>query len=194
MTKAVGTLFLEIIKVDEKGWTDIIYLDELIKVDSRFACNNGCQWARKGSKLDNEYNLKRYHANELGGKGNKVVAIQLQGFREKAENHAIPAEVRKALAGKPCCVLGVVTTDMEIDHKNGKYNTEIYTINDFQPMSKAVNDAKREHCKRCNTYGYRFDAKILGYPISYTEGNASSPSCVGCYWYDPVDFRSKLMK
>ena len=192
--KSVCDIFLENVSVDENGCTDIIYIEDLVAIDERFKSNNGCQWARKGSKLDNIYILKRYHANELGGKGNKVVAIQLQGFRDKAENHSIPAEVRKALAGKPCVVLGIVSSEMEIDHKNGKYDTEEYSIDDFQPMTKAVNDAKREHCKKCNACGIRFDATILGYPVKYIEGNETSPSCRGCFWYDPVAFRLALMK
>lgn len=190
--QGVASLFLDIVEINEDGWTDKIFIKDLVKIDPRFASNNGCQWARKGSSIDKKYNLRRYHANELGGKGNRVVAIQLQGFRSTIENHAIPMEVRKALANKPCCVLGVITSDMEIDHKNGKYNSDSYTINDFQPMTKAVNDAKREHCKRCNACGIRFDAKTLGYPKSYIKGDSSSNYCEGCYWYDPVVFRNSL--
>lgn len=186
--------YLSLYPVDEKGWNEIAYIDDLIKINPKFASNNGNQWARKGSKLSNTYNVVRFHANEMGGKGNKVVAIQLQGFNVQKENHQIPTEVRKALAGKPCVVLGVITSDMEIDHKNGKYDTENYTIDDFQPMSKAANDAKREHCKRCNGCGQRFDAKTLGFPVSFIEGDNTTPSCVGCFWYDPIAFRAALMK
>ena len=116
--RGISDIFLDNVQINNEGWTDIIYLEDLIKIDSRFCCNNGCQWARKGSKLDNNYNLVRIHANDIGGKGNKVIAIQLQGFKNKKENHFIPLEVKKALKGKPCVVLGVVTSDMEIDHKN----------------------------------------------------------------------------
>ena len=194
MAKSIGATFIENVNIDENGWTDIIYLKDLIKIDNRFSCNNGCQWARKGSMLDNTYNLVRIHANELGGSGNKVVAIQLRGFKEKVENHNIPAEVRKALKGQPCVVLGVITSDMEIDHKNGKYDSDEYTLNDFQPMSKAVNNAKREHCKRCNATNKRFCASTLGYNVDFIEGDINSPSCKGCYWFDPVAFRKALIK
>lgn len=175
--------------VDDNGMSDIIYIDDLVaQFGEKFKSNNGCQWARKGSKLDRKYNLVRFHANELGLKGNKVIAIQTQGFRETIENHSIPTAVRNALKNTPCAVLGVITSDMEIDHKNGKYNTEKYGNDDFQSLTKSVNDAKREHCKRCNASGCRFKASLLGYGVDFTEGNENSPTCQGCYWYDPQEF------
>lgn len=190
-------IFLENYPPDETGTTEIAWIEDLIQIDPRFQTNNGCQWARKGSALDNKYILRRFNAKEMGITSvawNRIVAIQLQGFKKNKENHNIPAEVRLALRGKPCVVLGVISSDMEIDHKNGKYDSENYTIEDFQPMTKAVNDAKREHCKKCNASGCRFDATILGYPISYIEGNENSPFCQGCFWYDPIVFRKALMK
>lgn len=190
-------IFLEKYPPNEQGFTEIVWIEDLIKIDKRFQTNNGCQWARKGSSLDKKYLIKRFNAKEMNITSipwNRVVAIQLQGFRETIENHSIPFEVRTALKNKPCVVLGVVSSDMEIDHKNGKYNNKSYTIDDFQPMAKAVNDAKREHCKKCNASGCRFDAKNLGYSISYIEGDKTSPFCQGCYWYDPVAFRKVLIK
>jgi MinD superfamily P-loop ATPase len=124
----------------------------------------------------------------MGGKGNKVVAVQVSGFRETVENHSIPQQVRRALKDVPCAVLGVITSDMEIDHKNGKYNSEAYQDEDFQSFTKSVNDAKREHCKRCNATGCRFKASVLGYSVDFIEGDENSPTCQGCYWYDPQAF------
>lgn len=175
--------------VDNNGMSDIIYIDDLVaQFGEKFKSNNGCQWARKGSKLDKKYNLVRYHANELGLKGSRVIAIQTQGFRETVENHSIPTAVRNALKNTPCAVLGVITSDMEIDHKNGKYDIEEYGNNDFQSLTKSVNDAKREHCKRCNVSGCRFKASLLGYSVDFIEGDENSPTCQGCYWYDPQEF------
>lgn len=178
--------------IDENGKSDIIYVKDLIAIHgNKFQSNNGCQWARKGSLLDKNYNLIRYNAKALGITGipwNRVVAIQTTGFRESIENHNIPIKVRQFLQGKSCSVLGVITSDLEIDHKNGKYNQEQYEINDFQILSKAVNDAKREHCKKCNATGCRFKASVLGYSVDYIKGNENSAFCEGCYWYDPVEF------
>lgn len=187
--------FLEFAQPDETGWTKVIYTDELYKKYPELESRNGCQFARNTSAVAKKYNVVRFHANEMGGKGNKVVAIQLQGFRkDKPENHSIPNEVRKALQNRPCVVLGVIASEMEIDHKNGKYTTEEYTIDDFQPMSKAANDAKREHCKRCNATKKRFKASVLGYNIDFYQGDENSCDCIGCFWYDPIQFRKSLMK
>lgn len=175
--------------VNEQGYSDIIFIEDLItKYGDKFKSNNGCQWARKGSKLDQRYNLIRFHAKDLGGSGNKVIAIKVDGFRETIENHFIPQSVRVSLRGKPCAVLGVLTSDMEIDHKNGKYNNNEYQPDDFQPFTKSVNDAKREHCKHCNATGCRFKASTLGYSVDYIEGNENSLTCQGCYWNDPQKF------
>lgn len=175
--------------IDENGYSDIVFIEDLIaRHGDKFKSNNGCQWARKGSKLDKRYVLTRLQAKDLGGSGNKVVAIKVDGFRETIENHSIPTTVRAALKGKPCTILGVLTSDMEIDHKNGKYNAEEYQQDDFQPFTKSVNDAKREHCKRCNATGCRFKASILGYSVDYIEGDENSPTCQGCYWNDPQKF------
>lgn len=187
-------IFLQNYPVDENGWTEIAYREDLIKLNPGFDTKNGCSWARDDAAWLRPYIMKRFHANELGGKGNKTIAFQLQGFKDIAKNRSIPAEVKKALSGKPCVVLGVVTANMEIDHKNGRYDQDEYTIDDFQPMSKAVNDAKREHCKKCIATNCRFKASTLGYKIDFYEGDENSPSCVGCFWYDPIVFRNSLMK
>ena len=187
-----ATIFIENYIDEKTGWSEIIFLDDLIKkYGNQFMCNNGCQWARKGSLLDNNYILKRFNAKEMGITDmawNKVVAVQTQGFREKKENHSIPQSVKNLLKNKVCAVLGVLTSDMEIDHKNGKYNDDEYNDNDFQPLTKSVNDAKREHCKKCNATGCRFKASMLGYSIDYIEGDEKSTFCKGCYWYDPQQF------
>ena len=45
------------------NWT----LDELIlkfiRLLDKFKSNNGCQWARKGSKLDKKYIIPKYNKN-----------------------------------------------------------------------------------------------------------------------------------
>ena len=175
--------------VDENGCSEVIFIEDLVRDHGeKFQSNNGCQWARKGSKLDKRYILTRFQAKDMGGKGNKVVAVQVSGFRETVENHSIPQQVRRALKDVPCAVLGVTTSDMEIDHKNGKYNSEAYQDEDFQSFTKSVNDAKREHCKRCNATGCRFKASVLGYSVDFIEGDENSPTCQGCYWYDPQAF------
>jgi hypothetical protein len=187
-------IFIENFIDNTTGCSDIIYIKDLIEqFGEQFQSNNGCQWARKGSKLDKNYILVRWHANELEMPGgNKVVGVQTKGFKETIENHSIPQEVKTLLKNQPCAVLGVVTTDMEIDHKNGKYDSKKYTANDFQPLTKSVNDAKREHCKRCNATKSRFKASILGYSVDFIKGDEHSNDCFGCYWYDPQLFNKTI--
>ena len=178
------------------GKSGIVYLNELIsKYGDMFETDNGCRWGRKGSLVDKKYIFARYNAKQMGVSGvrwNKIVAVEAKGFRETIENHSIPAPVKKELKNKPCSVLGVITSDMEIDHKNGKYDSAQYQASDFQPLTKSVNDAKREHCKRCNASNVRFKATALGYSVDYIKGNESSSFCEGCYWYDPQEFNKVI--
>lgn len=96
------------------------------------------------------------------------------------------------------------TSNPEADHKNGMKNedrvmrNEDQRLEDFQPLSKAANDAKRQYCKECMRTGIRYDAKKLGYPMSYYKGAAehhNDPNaCEGYYWYDPLEFKKHLIK
>lgn len=189
-------IFIENYINPETGWSEIIFVEDLIaQYGDAFKSNNGCQWARKGSKLTNNYNFQRFNAKSLGIKNvawNKIMAVQAQGFAEQKENHSIPKEIYMQLKDNKCAVLYVETSDMEIDHKNGKYNTEKYVVEDFQRLTKAVNDAKREHCKKCNSTGCRFKASVLGYSVDFIEGDENSPTCQGCYWYDPQAFNRAI--
>ena len=190
--KTAAKIFIENY-VDENGWSDVIFVEDLItKYGNKFVSQNGCQWARDNEASCRFYNVKRFNAKELGMKQyhwNKVVAVQVQGKKEHQDcNHSIPAAVKTALKGVPCAVLGVIANFLEIDHKNGRYDADKYELQDFQPLSKAVNDAKREHCKKCRASGVRFQASKLGYSVDYIEGDESSAFCQGCYWNDPQAF------
>jgi len=69
------------------------------------------------------------------------------------------------------------TSKPECDHKDGRRDDprlndpKLVTIDDFQPLSKAANNAKKQHCKECRSTNKRFDAKRLGYSISQWAGN-----------------------
>ena len=66
-------------------------------------------------------------------------------------------------------------------------------IEDFQPLCIAANDIKRQICKNCKTNDIRWDARnIEGNPYSFYEGDENYTEelgCVGCYQYDPVEYR-----
>ena len=95
------------------------------------------------------------------------------------------------------------TSNPEVDHKNGwkndgAMNIKTQKLEDFQPLSKAANDAKRQFCKECRRTKKRFDAKKLGYPMSFYDGDENhvgdEKGCIGCFWYDPIEFRKHLKK
>ena len=91
---------------------------------------------------------------------------------------------------------------IEIDHKNGRNNdprvADLLTQkkSDFQLLSRSTNLAKREYCKKCEKSNIRFDAKKIGYKISYIFGgkyhDGSINGCIGCYWFDILEFKKKL--
>jgi hypothetical protein len=95
-------------------------------------------------------------------------------------------------------------TKIEIDHKDGRMGNERVSdsktqkLEDFQPLCKAANDIKRQICKRCKETGKRWDAKnIKGNPYSFYEGEENYTEelgCVGCYQYDPVEYRITSIK
>ena len=83
------------------------------------------------------------------------------------------ADIKKFFKTKRCVILD--TSNPEVDHKNG-WKNDLAVMNpitqkleDFQPLSKAANDAKRQHCKECKRSGIRFDARRIGYPLAYTR-------------------------
>ena len=104
----------------------------------------------------------KYNINRIR-EGNRIVAIALHGFRKQEIGKVIPRQVREDLQGKRCAVLG--TSKPEIDHKDGRRDDPRYTdpdsltSDDFQPLSKAANNAKRQICKECRETNKRFDAE-----------------------------------
>lgn len=200
MTK--NELFLELAKPDEHGKSRWVLKTEFTGKYSELYFENGASWARKESTLARQFILE---FNKSLTPGNRVDAIRLNGFNTSDENgfmQTISSSIKKEIKAKRCVVLG--TSNPEVDHKNGMKNEarvmkgEGQDISDFQPLSKAANDAKRQFCKECRRTGIRYDAKKLGYPMSYYEGGSThkgqEKDCVGCFWFDPIEFRKHLVK
>lgn len=173
-----------------------ILISELKNIHPGFESTNGCQWARSdGSYLGKKYKIKRPKKN------GKVYSIQLDGPNENSVKkfRMIRNDIRNKLLSNHCVILDV-STNIEIDHKDGRYNTLTnlnYTTQketEFQPLSKAANDAKRQHCKECIKTGKRYNAKRLGYKESFIVGDENTTSCPGCYWYDPKKFNEYISK
>ena len=161
---------------------------------------NGADWCRK------ESTIARYYYVEFDKSvtpGNGVDRIRLNGYKKPEDrlgSQSIRSDIKQYYKQKRCVVLG--TSNPEVDHKNGwKNDDSVMNVatqkkEDFQPLSKAANDAKRQFCKECRATGERFDAKRLGYPMSYCKGckmhDGTATGCEGCFWYDPIEFRKHL--
>lgn len=188
--KQLAQLFLENFPPDKNGWTRPVLMSELLKISPDFYTTNGCDWARSDTSwLGKRFLIKREKKNR------KIFSVQLCGFNVKPKNHTIPYEIKKEFSKTSSrCVVLDISQNIEIDHKNGRYNQKEYTVQDFQPLNKTVNDSKRQHCKQCAQTGKRFDAKRLGSNISFFEGDEFSNTCEGCYWNDPFLFWQKVTK
>ena len=192
-------LFLELAKPDEKGFSRKVYASEFNGDYSSLVMGNGGDWCRDDGRLAQRYNVYRHKVK------NKIVYVKLNGFNKKAPiNRTIPQKIRKALSSKKSlkkCAVLYKGSGIEIDHKIGRRddpkfsNISQLTTSDFQHLSKAANDAKRQHCKNCGSTGMRFDARKLGYHVSQIEGGeVYQDTCVGCYWYDPYAFNQAVSK
>lgn len=190
-------LFEELAKPDKNGVSRWVRVDEFVGKYQGLQLLNGAGWSRNDGAFGKKYIVER---DKNITPGNKTDAIRTAGFNNGDYSQHIRADIRKEISNKRCVVLG--TSNPEVDHKNGMKNearvmrNEEQRLSDFQPLSKAANDAKRQFCKECKSTGIRYDAKQLGYPMSYFYGNAKhngeENACVGCFWHDPIEFRKHL--
>lgn len=197
MTKT--ELFIKLAQPDENGVSRWVNITEFVGEYACLTFGNGASWARKESTLAKKYVIE---FDKSISSGNGIDRIRLNGFNNGDYSQYIRADIKKAIKARRCVVLG--TSNPEVDHKNGMKNegrvmrNEEQRLEDFQPLSKAANDAKRQFCKECRRTGLRYDAKQLGYPMSFYEGTAKhnneENACIGCYWYDPLEFKKHLVE
>ena len=181
------SLFVELAKPNVKGFSRAVGIGEFKGKYAGLQFGNGGDWCRDDGSLGRKYNVRR--ALESG----RIVAVQLNGFKKLPISKPIPGRIRQEVAQKRCAILAV--SNVEVDHKDGRRddprlnNPDKVMPDDFQPLSKAANNAKRQHCKECRRTNQRFNAKRLGYRVSQIEGNGIyDGTCVGCYWHDPFEF------
>lgn len=184
--------FLALAAPDELGHSRWVSIEELIAKDQRFALGNGGSWCRDDGPLK-AYRIERDKTKPNGKQGRGITRIRLTGLKEDAKERAIRPDIKKAIRSRRCVVLDV-GSQIECDHKNGRYDSnrmldpDKQKESDFQPLSKAVNVAKRTHCNICEKTGNRYDARRLGYLIGWLGEGTSSYlrwGCTGCYWHDP---------
>jgi len=197
-------LFLELAQPNEQGISRWVDTSEFVDRYSTLELLNGLSWGRKSSSLAKKYILE---VDKSITNGNKIDRIRLNGFNtsnDKNISQTIRADIKKEISKQRCVVLGTnISADekIEVDHKDGRkddervMNTKTQTLEDFQPLSKPANNAKRQFCKECKETNLRYDAKLLGYTVSFIKGDINYTDeigCIGCYWYDPIAFRQEL--
>lgn len=190
--------FIRLAKPDENGISRWVSSNEFTGEFADLKFGNGASWARKESTLAKKYVIE-FDKNITPG--NSIDRVRLNGFNNGDYSQHIRADIKRKISSKRCVILG--TSKPEVDHKNGMKNedrvmkNEEQRLSDFQPLSKAANDAKRQFCKECRKTGIRYDARLLGYPMSYYFGdakhNGEEDACIGCFWYDPIEFRKHLI-
>lgn len=197
MTKT--ELFIKLATPNKEGISRWVSVNEFIGEYAELKFGNGASWARKESTLAKKY-IVEFDKSITPGIG--IDRVRLNGLNNDNYSQYISAEIKRIIKSQHCVVLG--TSKPEVDHKNGMKNEDRVMrdqeqrLSDFQPLSKAANDAKRQFCKECRKTGIRYDAKRLGYPMSYYYGNKNHNhevnACVGCYWYDPLEFKKHLKR
>mgnify|MGYP000012565241 FL=1 len=181
--------------VGKNGFSPDISMEELEKYHHSFHTTNGGDWCRTNqSYLGKKYNLVRTT------KGGRIFSVKCDGLNKNIKiKQDIRIDISKEIKKRKCVILDI-STNTECDHKDGmkddwRLNDKSrQKLDDFQPLCKTANDAKRSHCKKCKEIGKRYDATRLGYSTSYTFGTSTSKTCVGCYWYDPYAFNKEISK
>lgn len=193
-------LFVKLAQPDKNGVTRWVSKTEFVDEYASLMFQNGADWCRAESTIAKYYYVE---FDKSITPGNGVDRIRLNGYKKEEDrmgSQTIRSDIKSFYQSKRCVVLG--TSNPEVDHKNGYKNnsrvmaTATQKLEDFQPLSKAANDAKRQFCKECERHGKRYDAKQLGYPISFYKGDinhdGTETGCEGCFWYDPIEFRKHL--
>lgn len=196
-------LFEELANIDENGFSRWVYTTEFVGKYQSLQLLNGSGWARNDGAFGKKYIIEKDYSITPG---NKIDAIRTCGFNKAPKTtQNIRSDIYTFYQNKPSALSGVFEKNrMEIDHKNGRkdnlrvMNIATQTVDDFMPLTKSENDMKRQKCKECKRSGCRFKATTLGYPIDYWYGDSIRPDspdgCIGCFLYDPIEFREHLTR
>lgn len=204
MTKV--ELFLELAHPDINGVSRWVNTTEFVGRYRSLQLGNGGSWCRATSSLAKRF-IVEFDKSKTSG--NSIDAVRLNGFREECIfNQSIRKDIKDYYSAQKCVMLGVrgfsENTRIEVDHKDGRKcdqrvsNIETQSFDDFQPLCKAANDVKRQICKQCKASNERWDAtNIKGNPYPFYQGTkeyTEELGCVGCYQYDPVEYRKSCVR
>ena len=188
--------FIEVAKPDpDTGCSRLVdYSDH-----PEFRSSNGSQWTRGDIvRIENEaWAVQKKRANDTPT--GKIVAMRCVGHADVPVSRSVPQDVRQSFKGISCVETGA-KSDVEIDHKNGRYNATARAVADFQPLCRASNIRKRSACAECKRTGLRFDATRLHYPAPWLEGGEEFgdgnvddvTGCNGCYYHDIARFKREI--
>lgn len=189
-------LAIKLFSPDENGISRWVKKTELTGEFISLYPKNGNHWYRNKG-------LSKY-IFEKSQDENGVIMWRFNGFTDNKVNRYIQPKIKEVLAKQKCVHTGfdsMKSNPIEIDHKNGRYNgVEVIDvskqkIDDFQPLSRQSNLLKRTSCRKCKETNKRYDAKSLGYTTSFVSGDEnynSKTGCVGCYWYDCLEFKKNI--
>ena len=194
--KSKTKMFIELANPDDDGKSKIITREEWEKIEE-LQFDNGGSWCRERSELDNIFVIKKHRYSEADN--SKIMAIELCGWnRETQVTQRINKKIVDELKDKPC-VFCAHKGNIEIDHKDGRKNdlslndVKNQRVDQFQQSCKKCNVDKRQRCKECKKTNKRWSATNLGFTIGFYEGDENyKGSCVGCYLYDPIEFRKYI--
>lgn len=204
MTKT--ELFIKLAQPNEEGISRWVSVKEFTGEYFVLKLGNGGSWCRANSDLAKKFKVE---FDKKITSGNSIDAIRLNGFNtDRIFNQNIRADIKEYYKRQNCVMLGIngksENTQIEIDHKDGRKedwrisDLSQQKIEDFQPLCKAANDAKRQICKVCRITNKRWNAKnIKGNPYSFYVGDeiyTTDLGCIGCYQYDPVAYRKCTVK
>ena len=185
-------LFYELATPNEYGHSRKVFASEFEGKYERLKLGNGGDWCRTDGSLGMKFKIERF--KEKG----RIVAVQLFGENTKTKiSKQIRSDIVSKISKQRCAVLDV--SKVEVDHKDGhrddydNFKIENQREDQFQPLSKSANTAKREHCKKCRDTKIRFDAKKLGYKEGVWMGDLNyRDSCIGCFWHDIKKFNEMM--
>ena len=157
MAKMTKTdLFLKLASPDKNGISRWVNVSEFTGEYAELKFGNGASWARKESTLAKKYIIE---FDKSITPGNGIDRIRLNGFNDNDFSQHINAEIKRTIKSRRCVVLG--TSNPEVDHKNGMKNesrvmrNENQRLSDFQPLSKAANDAKKAVLQGMPPHGHK---------------------------------------
>lgn len=177
--------------------------------------NNGKAWCRKdkpGLQIDfrwvfpdseiiegrDQEDFAQEYAKQLEINKKYCIQYRINGINEEAKHTRISQKIKDKVSLVECAHCGSKNR-LEYDHKFGvKLSINVrdsHDEKDFQALCKNCNDKKRQACIMCRETGDRFNAIKFGYTISHIGGSHiydDTISCNGCYWHDPLAFKSKL--